>query len=413
MAAIAATITLAPVLTGAAEVTFPVPAYTQEELSKVREWEKTWVGKKIDITNIDQVAQFMPESYVKIFKDPQKWGAPPEGLYFYIVPYKQIIETKGMIEATRKYAPLVKTDADGKILNYAKIAGFPFPDPKSGLEIAYNMDCNTRGDSYVMRWRGNTVDPSRRSDRKSNQHFTEMYFIHRTDVDPKPVIPKNPDGYHKGQFLEFFLPPEMNNSRMIAMKLIDESKEYTNYLYYGEFRRIRRLSAAERTNAIDGTDLIYDDGNMWDGYLSRNTYTYKGKKELLLARRLDIKKTTRQTGQSMSNAYEFERCNTYVVEVVSKDPHYIYSKRIWYLDPETYMIHWQEIYDKIGRFWKCCIQPTNNFKTAGGEMKNFMSIYIIMDTQRFHSGETKIDVKGIGMELSPKIFRLSNLQRSY
>ncbi len=38
-------------------------AYSAEELAKVREWEKTWAGKKIDKTNIDQVAALLPESY--------------------------------------------------------------------------------------------------------------------------------------------------------------------------------------------------------------------------------------------------------------------------------------------------------------------------------------------------------------
>jgi len=46
----------------AAEVVFPVSAYTPEELAEVRLWEKTWAGKKIDKNNIDRVAEFMPAS---------------------------------------------------------------------------------------------------------------------------------------------------------------------------------------------------------------------------------------------------------------------------------------------------------------------------------------------------------------
>jgi len=275
---IIALVLTAPVMTGAREVVFPVSAYTPDELASVREWEKTWAGQKIDKNNIDRVAEFMPASYVEIYKNPQEWGGPPEGNYFHIVPYRQIVETKGMIAATRKYAPLVKTDTGGKIVNYAEIAGFPFPAPKTGLEIAYNMECQTRGDTYDMRWRGGVVDPRKKSERISDQVFKEMFFIHRVDVDPRPAVLKNPKGYHKGQFLHFNKPAEMHNSRLIVMKFIDETKEYSSYLYYSEFRRIRRLSQAERTNAIDGQDQIYDDGNMWDGYLSRNTYTYTGKR---------------------------------------------------------------------------------------------------------------------------------------
>ena len=35
----------------------------------------------------------------------------------------------------------------------------------------------------------------------------------------------------------------------------------------------------------------------------------------------------RVPGQALSNGITVERCNTYVVDVISKDPNYLYSKR--------------------------------------------------------------------------------------
>jgi hypothetical protein len=410
-----ATMLLAPLLAGAAEVVFPVSAYNPEELAKVREWEKTWVGKKVDKSNIDQVAQFMPQAIVEMYKDPDNWGAPPgEGLYFYIVPYKQVIETKGMIAATKKYSPLVKTDAEGNIINSAEIAGFPFPDPKTGHELAHNVDFQTRGDTYHFRWWAPVVDPRARTDRVADQEFEEMFFAHRVDVDPRPAIPNNPKGYVKGSFLHFHRPPEMLNSRLIVMKFLDESKEYSSHLYYAEFRRIRRISQAERTNAIDGTDMIYDDGNQWDGYINRNTYKYKGRKEMLCDRHQDMTKIKRQAGQITPNNLTFERCNTYVVEVVHQDPKYIYSKRIWYIDPETYFIQWQEMWDRVGQYWKCFFHTTGDVKTAKGEMKNFFIGMQFVDFQRKHGGfSNQSNVIHIGKKISPKLYSLTNLQRTY
>ena len=109
------------------------PCYTPEELAKVREWEKTWVGKKIDMTNIDQVAEFIPASYVnEVYKKPDNWNEK-QSYWFTIVPYQRFIDSPGMLEATKKYAPTVKTNADGTIVNYADIAGRPFPAPKTAL----------------------------------------------------------------------------------------------------------------------------------------------------------------------------------------------------------------------------------------------------------------------------------------
>ncbi len=59
------------------------PAYTSQELKKIRKWEKKWVGKRIDQSNIEQVSEFLPESQVEIYKNPEKWGAPHEGTLFY------------------------------------------------------------------------------------------------------------------------------------------------------------------------------------------------------------------------------------------------------------------------------------------------------------------------------------------
>ncbi len=403
-----------PFFSGAAEVKYPVAGYSSEELAKVREWEKTWVGKKIDKTNIDQVAEYMLPTLVEIYKDPGKWGSPPEGSYFNIVPYKQIIETKGTIEATKKYAPLVKTDPDGNILNWAEIAGVPFPEPKTGKEMAYNMECNSRGDTFLTRWWSPSIDPRHRTDRPADQIFEEMYFIHRTELDPKPAILKNPKGYYKGQFLHFVLPPEMHNSRMIVMKFIDETVDYSSYLYYSEFRRIKRISQAERTNAIDGTDMIYDDGNMWDGYLSHNkSFDYKGKKDLLVARHQDMKNVKRVAGQAQSSGWDMERSNMYVVEVKHRDPNYLYSKRFWYIDPENYMIQYQEIWDQLGQYWKFFMQPTGPIKTELGETKSFAVGFQMHDLQRTHSGFTTNDIQKISHKVSPRKFMLSNLQKSY
>ncbi len=122
-----------------------------------------------------------------IYKNPDAWGAPPEGLYFTIAPYAEVAETKGFTEATRKYAPLVKKNPDGTIANYTEIAGRPFPDPKDGLEAAYNYEFNNRGDSSHYRRYCPNISPKTKTERLSEQEFWEYYFH-----------PPHRDGAHAG-----------------------------------------------------------------------------------------------------------------------------------------------------------------------------------------------------------------------
>jgi hypothetical protein len=127
-----------------------------------------------------------------------------------------------------------------------------------------------------------------------------------------------------------------------------------------------------------------------------------------------MKKTSRSTGQAIQNNYMLERCNLLVVEVINKDPNYLYGKRVWYLDPTTYLILWTEIYDELGRYWKCFMNQTNDLKTDIGETKNFIVGTSYIDFQRTHAGVNVQNVKAISSsEINTDMFTISYLQRTY
>ncbi len=362
-------------------------AYTDEELAKVREWEKTWAGKKVDKGNVDQVAALLPESLVNVIKNPDQWGAPPEGLFFTIRPYEFVAETPNFIAASKANAGKAKMNAEGYVENLADLAGRLFMDPgEDGLKMAWNFEMQNRGDSFRYRKYSPNINPKDRSERMADQEYTEYYFINRTELDPKPVIAKNPRGYRRGMFLHMYMPAEFLNTRMFTLRYIDQKKEDDSYLWYSQFRRIRRMNTAQRTDAIDGSDLIYDDEYLWDGQLLRNKYTYKGKKELLTNRHDGLAQATHAAGQSLSNGMAFERCNLLVLDVINKDPNYIYSKRVWYLDPESYIIAYTEMYDQQGRYWKLMFNSTQPLKTMTGVMKPVIVGTHFFDMQRTHAG---------------------------
>ena len=409
----------APVVVCAEKLNFPLAAFSDEDLAKVRDWEKTWAGKKIDQNNVDQIKEFLPESYAGAYKNPAVW-MEPKGFWFTIIPYKRYIETKGMIEATNKYYTQVKADAQGIIQNYGETAGMPFPNPdlsdpmKGGQQIAWNYDYNTHGDAYHWLRTGPAVEVKQRTERVSSQDMTELYFVSRVDVDPKPnLLTSNPKGMRRGYFIHLYKPPEFVNTRMFNIRYLDYSKSDDGYMWYSQFRRIRRISTAQRTDSIDGSDLIYDDEYLWDGAIPRNTYKYIGKKDLLCSRQQDLKTLQRVSGQGMPNGITRERLNTIVVEVVSKDKNYIYGKRVWYVDPESYYIQWTEIYDQLGRFWKCFENWTNQFKEeATGEMKKVIVGTEFMDYQRTHCGTSMQECKGVGLtQVDQNMFTINNLQK--
>lgn len=397
-----------------AEIAYPVSAFSPDELAKVREWEKTWANKKIDKKNIDQVAEFMPPSFAQAYKEPEKWGAPADDFYFMIIPYKQVVETKGMIEATKKYAPQVKVNAEGLIENYADLAGMPFPSPTTGLEIAWNFDFNSKGDANHYWTYGPVITPGAALERRTKTERWELFWIHRVDVNPLPKYEKNPKGIHRGMFQHMYEPPESQSTRFYNLRYIDPGKSDDGYMYYAPFRRIRRIAVGQRTDTVDGSDIIYDDEYGWDGHIGRNTYKYIGRKDLLCSRQTDLKSLIRKPGQALPSNMKRERLSTFVVEVYNKDPNYIYSKRVWYMDPETYLVQWTELYDDLKRFWKCFEMPGTDFPTMKGENKKMIAGILTMDFQRTHAANLWEEWIEVGLpQVDMNLFTIQSLQKTY
>jgi len=395
----------------ARQIQYPRSCYSDAELENVREWEKTWAAKRIDKSTVGHIAGLLPESYVRIYSDPEKWGAPEQGFFFFIGRYRYIRETRGMCSATLKYAPGVVMGSDGTLPNYAGAAGMPFPEPQSGLEIAWNFDFNTHGDSCFYNRTGYNIVPRKKTERVGDQDAWELFWIHRVDVDPRPAFSENPKGISRSTFYHMYTPPEFKNTRMFNLRFIDPLKSDDAYMWYSSFRRIQRISTSQRTDSIDGTDLIYDDEYFWDGQILRNSYTLKGTRDLLCARHTDIRNTIRQEGQALLNGVVRERLKTYVVEVTSRDPSYIYARRLWYVDPETYLILWTEIYDDLNRFWKCFENLTSNIPTASGEEKNFIVGSHFIDFQRTHAGTWRNTRIAVGLPIRKEMFSLYNLRK--
>jgi hypothetical protein len=101
-----------------------------------------------------------------------------------------------------------------------------------------------------------------------------------------------------------------------------------------------------------------------------------------------------------------------VVEAVNRDPNYVYSKRVWYLDPENWQMNVQEMYDRQGRLWKYMEQYFGEYKLAEAEgMATHMNGEQVVDLIRRHCSVGQYDIYKLGATLDPKIFTVANLQQ--
>jgi hypothetical protein len=377
----------------AAEVQFPTPGYEGAELAKVREWEKTWAGKKVTSENIDQVKDFLQEGTYKAMKDPAFVGAKAP-LWFEVVPY-------------RPYT----LDSKENLVGYGTVAGFPFPQPKTGIEMAWNFDSYTRGDSNYLFHGGTVVDCKTGQEREAGHLRWELSWVGRYDVPPMPKIAdsENARGIARSFFQRHTAPPDFMDTTMLELRYQD-GREEDLWVYTAMFRRIRRYSTSQRTDTIDGTDMIYDDQEGWYTHPNRNTYKALGRADILVGRHQDPKKVERVPGQGFWNGFQRERTNHWAVEVINRDPNYIYSKQIWYLDPETWQMNLKVAYNRQGQLWKLFEMCREEYPSYGGEKTVMPTAETTIDFIRRHGSPGNREIKEVGKNISLKQFTTRALQ---
>lgn len=394
------------------EMRYFIPSYEGEKLARLREWEKQWAGKRVNKTNVDQIKDFLLPSQYKIMKDPKYLN--DDIWWFDIVPYKTAELSKGQLEMTMKNAPTAKVGEDGKLINYEDMAGYIFPDPKTGVEVAYNFDMFTKGDSRFERTCGSVIEPRTGFDREQCRNRWEMFWAGRVYGDTYPKLPKNRKNFRRTLFSRITSPPDFVDMGILELKYNSMERDDDMWFWMPRYRRIRRVERAARGDNIDGTELIRDDVDGWYDHIHMNTYKLIGRKELLLVRRQEKpwETVTRKKGSANLNGYQRERVNTYVVEAIHKDPHYTYSKQVWYIDPEQWMILIKQAWDEEGRLWRVNEYTYQEVKTINGETAFIPASGLSIDVYGRHASFNIVqETKDVGKIFSKRIFTIHNLQK--
>jgi hypothetical protein len=373
------------------------PAFEGAELEKVREWEKTWAGKTINRENVDQVKEFVPEGIYEVMTDTAKWG--DYDFSFTILPYKTFKPAPGLIEATAKYSPQAKMGADEVVENFETMAGVPFPQPKTGLEAAWNYYMWSRGDEFIRyKGAGSPIDVRTKLERGSITSHWTSYYVNRVNKPPLPAVPKNRRKIRKARFMHMEAPPHMTDFTSLHVQYIDQYKPDDGWMYWPRFRKITKIETTTRDDVYDGLDWIQDDfPDGFDDKLHVNTYKIVGSKKLLLGRHIDCDVFEREQGMTLYRGIQRELVNALVVEVEHKNPGYVYPRQLWYLDPESWAILAKKIYNSQGQLWKTMGIYTTMRDIGGGEV-TMPEAYLLVDRIRRHGtcniiGKTDIDKK--------------------
>jgi hypothetical protein len=323
-------------------------------------------GDVISAANIEKVEELVSPGI--------KWMIR-RGMKLKVGEYKPVTVPKPYAAATEQYSAQVKlSDDKKKVENW--VAGKPFPnidtsDPDVARKIMYNYEARwwETDDLDLRNFDADTGAIGKDGEAMTVEkhfiidHFKRMYFVGRLHVDPKPEFTPNKDEVRYKESLHPIIEPfDLKGTGFTYYRYLDPARHDDSWLYLPQLRRVRRLSSAQRSDALFGQDTDVDSYGGYAGNIAWMDWKFLGEKEILGS--IHSENFPVKYGENSSDfAFEdvWEPRKVYVVEAVSQLPQYAYGKRVIFVDKEVFIIPYSDIYDKAGQLWKVWV---NQFMVA-------------------------------------------------
>ncbi len=365
--------------------------------------------------SVDEIKDLIPQGYYDIVTNPEVWGHIRINETPYIPKDKWPGERiKRMREATEKYKGQPTIDEKGHLRNYT--AGIPFPGSENPVEIAWNfIKGRNWGQTLEVNWIVAVAD------KKGGIRFTDQalfYYAYngRLFGDHAPKHMPNPNNYEYMNGYAFKYPYDLYGMTLLIYRYDDPDKQDDSWAYIPYFRRVRRMSTAQRWDRLPGgNDLSYDNTTGFDGKPTNYTWKYLGRKELLVGHnsKYEMHMLKDKPGGSAQDL-KYQRVNTIVLEYTPKI-HAPISRAVMYIDPESFVCYYAENYDKRGRLWLFF----NHMWSVDGDGNQTPTGFFLADVQRVHSScvyvydiwhdEAAETVRGI----IPKNFTMQHLRSKH
>jgi hypothetical protein len=371
----------------------------------------------------DVITRSNVESIEGIVSPGVRWTVE-NGMDLSIVPYQKIAEPEDYSKATEKYAAQVSLDDKGVLTNW--VAGRPFPKvdangPMAATKLMYNFE-NTSyftDDLNVHLPDADTgsfqVDSEGRRLYNVERHFIadwsrRLRYEGRLKHEPIPAFPDS-EVFAKAGFYPLIEPFDLKGVGSVAFRYKDSSRQDDTWLYVPTIRRVRRMSSAQRSDALFGQDIDMDSFGGYAGQINWFDWKLVGEKPMLASfhgKNLPPKVCTRDGGMTYCEDWEL-RPNVYVIEGKPRVPDYAYSKRVIFLDKETFMIPYSDLYDRNAELWKVVIQnirtskqPNPHIDFAYPTERMFVYAFTVVDMQLLHG--TRAAIPGMQFPEEPGWF---------
>ena len=346
------------------------------------------------------------------------------GMSMKIVPYQATVDPPAYQAATEKYSAQVKLRPDGVLDESTYVAGRPFPfvdanDPHAATKIMYNFE-RTRAftDDVTSRlFDAETGSIGQNGDGTPNfnieRHFVLdglriLKYVGRTEAAPIPALP-NPQGvFAKAGQYPVLEPFDLKGVGGLGYRYLDSNKQDDTWIYLPSLRRVRRLSTAQRSDALFGQDIDVDSYGGYAGQIPWFNWKLLGQKAMLASghgEHLPPVPCKEDGGVTFCENWELSP-KVWIIEGTPKFAGYAYSKRVIFVESAVSFIAYTDMYSHSGELWKVAInhgryakKPNPNASLEYPFARDFLYGFVMVDTQLKHG--TRAALPGMGFPDEP------------
>ncbi len=363
-------------------------AAAQEQAEDVVQGVPFEEGDTISFDELDKLKAYLP---------PEFWKHREyffyEGMQIEVGPFfRDYIDASVYREATERYKGASSIGKDGALVGY--VAGRPFPgeidckgDPQAGLTIIWN---------FMKRWNGDGANASYFYSYWDLGEQLPLYYegtskIIQLSNRPEPqYLATNGDIFKNEKRLSAYgievdAPFDARGILLMTYRYkasdasLDKTKNDDTWVYLPDLRRVRRISSAQRTDAVAGTDFTFDDLVSFSGIPPQYEWLCLGEQDTIApfntavwAYPYDENHNFGPYGLSYADD-RWEVRHAWVIRFDPKNNDHPYAYKDIWIDQQTYEPMYSFAYDRKKELWKIIWHNhrwTEDWKSGDPRAKN-------------------------------------------
>ena len=326
-----------------------------------------------DVISVDQIASLKDYLPAEFWENREYFFY--EGMAIEIGPaYREYGVADAFAAASRRFMGQPRIGRDGALENYT--AGQPFAteeidcrgDPLAGAKIIWNFSKGWEGDGSNSDWSYTYWDRGEqlplfyegRSKTISLSQRTEPQYLEEQGGD---VFANEKRQYAFG--LEVLAPFDARGILLLTYRYkssdapLDRARNDDTWVYVPDLRRTRRISTAQRTDSVQGTDFTFDDLRSFSGIPPQYTWECIGERDVIAPTNTNSLAYPYTQDEYNFGPYGFSYANdrwelrkAWVIRFRPRNEDHPYHHKDMYIDRETYVPLYSFAFDRKQELWK-------------------------------------------------------------